>query len=193
MTGSPRKKAKNPKYFLKDKKNQTVYLDINIHGDERGRLEIILFCGVVKKTCANFLQLCTGKNCLQQKRKSYKKCVFHRMFTGFMIQGGDIVKGDGTGNISIYGDTFDDENFLIDHAKYAVAMANSGKNTNGSQFYICTDTEGCQHLNGKNVVFGYINNDVSQQLVDDMENDCSTLLGDPQRVATISKCGKLKK
>lgn len=107
--------GKSPKYFLKEKKNQTVYLDISIDGDPRGRLEIVLFMKEVKKTATNFLQLCTKKN---KKKLSYKGTVFHRMIVGFMLQGGDIEKGDGTGSVSIYGKQFDDENFKIKHCQY---------------------------------------------------------------------------
>lgn len=182
------KKGKDPKYFLKEKKNQTAYFDISIEGDERGRIEIILFAGVVKKTCANFVALCNGKN---KKKKKYKGSIFHRCIIGFMLQGGDIINGDGTGSYSIYGESFDDENFKVNHKQYALSMANSGPNTNGCQFFICTDN--CEHLNGKHVVFGFVSDKKSQKLIDEIEEEAASLDGAPKVEVKITKCGILKK
>ena len=74
-----------------------------------------LFADVVPRTADNFRQMCTGEFRKAGKPIGYKGCAFHRIIKGFMCQGGDFVKGDGTGCISVYGDKFDDENFDLKH------------------------------------------------------------------------------
>ena len=73
-----------------------------------------------------------------------------------MIQGGDFISGNGTGSLNIYGKTnFDDEGFQYHHERAGMlSMANSGKNTNGCQFFITCAP--CRHLDGKHVVFGQV-------------------------------------
>jgi len=130
-------------------------MDINIGETPAGRLKMELFSDVVPKTAENFRQLCTGEYRVNSRPQGYKGATFHRVVPNFMCQGGDFLKGDGTGSFSIYGDKFPDENFQVKHTGPGLlSMANSGPNTNGCQFFITTAT--CDFLDGKHVVFGKV-------------------------------------
>lgn len=130
--------------------NPVVFFDISIGGHPVGRIKMELFRDVVPKTAENFRQLCTGEFKLNKVPIGYKNCTFHRIIKDFMIQGGDFVKGDGTGSLSIFGERFPDENFILKHDKPGLlSMANSGANSNGCQFFITANK--CDWLDNKHV------------------------------------------
>ena len=171
---------------MQDKKNKTAYFDISIGGDDSKQMEMIISNGIVPKTAANFLSFCKGKK-IKKKTLKYKGTSFHRIIIGFMLQGGDVINGDGIGMLFSFNDrnyeACDDENFKIRHCQYAVSMANAGPNTNGSQFFICTDE--CAHLDGRHVVFGYIDKKF-QRIIDEMEEECASLDGQPKMECKIT-------
>ena len=111
--------AKLPFSLVNKNKKYTATLNTS-----EGDVKIDLYVDKTPITVSNFISLA--------KKGFYDKTIFHRVISGFMIQGGD-PKGDGTGGP---GYRFDDEIFVGEYTRGTIAMANAGPNTNGSQFFI---------------------------------------------------------
>jgi len=161
------KTIKNEEQFVNNKPLETIpkpinfedtnlnpYFDIKIGDDPPERVIFQLFDEEVPKTCKNFRYLCSN-GIFNKDKPSYQDTSFHRVIKDFMLQGGDITRGDGTGGYSIYGEEFEDENFNLTHNQPGMlSMANAGPNTNNSQFFITLKKT--PWLDNKHVVFGIV-------------------------------------
>ncbi|KAK9457311.1 cyclophilin-like domain-containing protein [Dipodascopsis uninucleata] len=168
-----------------------VFLDIESE-EVDGRIVFELFVDKVPNTCENFRCLCTGENA---EDLCYRDSIFHRVIADpeFMIQGGDITNHDGTGGRSIYGPQFDDEDlhWRDINERGLLCMANSGANTNSSQFFITLAN--CEHLNGRHVVFGRVVSgfetlDMFRNVPVDIDDDDRPLKGHEPKIVN---CGEL--
>jgi cyclophilin family peptidyl-prolyl cis-trans isomerase len=137
-----------------------------------GPIELELHDDDAPKTVANFTKL-AGEG-------FYDGLIFHRVIPDFMIQGGD-PRGDGTGGP---GYTFEDEPNEHRVVRGALAMANAGPNTNGSQFFIVTADE-CPWLDGKHTVFGRVTS--GMDIVDTISNLPRDARDRPREDATLER------
>ena len=137
-----------------------------------GAIEVELFDGDAPVTVDNFRKLATDG--------FYDGVIFHRVIPDFMVQGGD-PEGTGTGGP---GYTFEDE--INDHKveRGALAMANAGPNTNGSQFFIVT-AEACPWLDGKHTVFGRVS--AGMEVVDRISELPTDARDRPREPVTIER------
>ncbi|CAN0090654.1 unnamed protein product [Lampetra fluviatilis] len=135
--------------------NPTVFLDVAADEEPLGRISIELFTNVVPRTAENFRALCTHEHGF-----GYRNSTIHRVIPGFVCQGGDFTNHNGTGGRSIYEKPFEDESFRILHSRAGIlSMANSGRNTNTSQFFVTL--RATPHLDHKHVAFGAVRSGMS--------------------------------
>lgn len=184
---------------------KAVFLDIRISAEKIGRVVIELL-DEAPKASENFLHLCKGDTTLPDGTLlTLKGNHFHRVVKNFMIQAGDVTYGSGAkletgvglGGASIWserhikeGDAatgfFQDENMGEFSATFNVAMANSGANTNASQFFI--NTYPAPHLNGKHSIFGRVIH--GKSTVRTVEYESIDENGTPKRDIIIEQCGE---
>ncbi|XP_059483325.1 peptidyl-prolyl cis-trans isomerase D [Neocloeon triangulifer] len=171
--------------------NPIVFLDVVINEDKVGRIVIELFKHQTPVTAENFRCLCTGEKGVgnQGHPLHLKGTIFHKAIIEYIVQGGDIVNFDGTGGESIYGLNFKDENFFAKHDQPGLlSMANSGPNTNSSQFFITLDT--CPNLDGSHVVFGKVLKGLGVvREISEVPTDDDV----PQMRCCVANCGEIPK
>ncbi|XP_043192434.1 peptidyl-prolyl cis-trans isomerase G-like, partial [Amphibalanus amphitrite] len=176
---------------VKSEARSRCFFDLEVDGVPLGRVVFELFSDVCPRTAENFRALCTGERGLgerTQKPLHYQGVKLHRIVRDFMIQGGDFSAGNGTGGESIYGGTFDDENFELEHDRpFLLSMANRGKDTNGSQFFLTTQP--APHLNGVHVVFGQVVS--GQEVVSQVEAVPTDNKSRPLQDVRVARCGQL--
>merc|ERR1712126_158793 len=162
----------------------TVSFKMSIGGEEAGTIKIGLFGKTVPKTVENFFQLAQ-----KPEKEGFKGSKFHRVIPSFMLQGGDFTRGDGTGGRSIYGEKFADENFKLQHYGAGwLSMANAGKDTNGSQFFITVKKT--SWLDGRHVVFGKVVK--GMDVVRKVEANPTGAQDRPKKEVLISDCGEIE-
>lgn len=175
--------------MLRHPENPVVFMDVTVGTTEIGRIIFELFADVCPKTSENFRQFCTGEYRRDGIPFGYKGANIHRVIKDFMIQGGDFINGDGTGVACIFGtSTFPDENFILKHdSPGLLSMANSGRDTNGCQFFITCAK--CNFLDNKHVVFGRV---LDGLLVMRKIENCPTGPNNkPKLPVVISQCGQM--
>lgn len=154
------------------------------HGD----ITLNLHPNHAPKTVRNFVALADGtqewthpETGVKSNDKLYDGTTFHRIISGFMIQGGD-PQGDGRGGPGYtFADEFHPE--LVFDRPYLLAMANAGPGTNGSQFFITVGPQ--PHLNRRHTIFGEVSDDASRKVVDNIANVATDRMDRPNEPVFI--------
>ncbi|RNF24871.1 cyclophilin-like protein [Trypanosoma conorhini] len=185
-----------------------AFMEVAIGPGSPRRIEYELFTRKCPVAAENFLKLCTGENVLPRvpstaglgdpafgdqflPQLTYRGSTFHRVHRGYLVQGGDIVGGAGTGQLSIYGDTFDapeEVRAAVFDQRGLVGTAVSAPHLNGSQFFILT-AEAAPHLNGTCICFGRVVR--GYDVVEAIERVPLAPSGFPAQRVVVVECGKL--
>ena len=129
-----------------------VYFDLEIQGCDYGRVEFTLYNDIAPKTAYNFYSLCKGN---LHPMLNYRNSTIHRILPSMLIQGGDIVRRNGTGGVSIYGGTYEHENHILKHNKVGLLTTVSRVDRcNGSQYVVLTTPS--PWFDGSETVFGEV-------------------------------------
>ena len=165
--------------------NPVVFFEIQIENDIVGKIEFELFKDVVPITVENFRNICIGT----ENELTYKNTYFDKVIKDFVIGGGKIENFQGV-NKCIYGEYFDDENYLYCHCRRGLlTMDNDGKNKNNSKFFITL-----KHIpwfDGKHVVFGQVVNGIEIiKQIEDIDTDNEDR---PLKKVKIINCGEIIK
>jgi len=168
---------------------------IELEPATRERVVIELYDEKCPLAVENFKALCTGEKGTSKASgamMSYKNVRFHRVVSGFMMQGGDFTHQNGAGGESVYGKKFKDDvgGLKMKHdGMGVVSMGNTGKNSNSSQFFITFGA--CKQLDGKHVVFGRVVE--GMEVIERINEECAVLPGgtteEPKVPVVVVDCG----
>lgn len=171
-----------------------VFFDIHVGDEPLPRVVIGLYGKECPKTVENFKKLTIGDAIGRKTGQPlrYEGSKFHRIIPNLLMQGGDMTRGDGSGGASIYGAPFADEYLGYKHTGFGVVgMANRGKDTNRSQFYITLGKGPMSWLDGKHVVFGQVLHGGDALRIAELSGTGDGTVDTKRGEVWIAKCGLL--
>jgi peptidylprolyl isomerase len=169
--------------------NPWVFFDMSIGGKPVGRIVFHLRQDLVPMASENFRSLCTGwkGKGIKGKPLHYKNSIFHRIIPDRLLSGGDVVNNNGTDGESIYGPTFEDENFILRHVgPGCLSTCNRGPDTNDSRFFLTLGK--ATYLDEKSVVFGYVID--GMDVIKTIEAVGTPHTGEPKQRVVVEDCGE---